>query len=68
VKQEIPRLKVLLVKVVAVHGGGHPELAGVQKTFAALAEELEAHMMKEEIVLFPYIQQLEKAISMGSPQ
>src|SRR5262245_21086351 len=32
VKQEIPRLKQLFFKVVAVHGPGHPELAAVQRT------------------------------------
>jgi regulator of cell morphogenesis and NO signaling len=65
VKQEIPRLKQLLVKVVAVHGDGHPELVGVQRTFAAVADELTAHMMKEEMVLFPYIERLETATSAG---
>jgi regulator of cell morphogenesis and NO signaling len=67
VKQEIPRLKHLMVKVVAVHGDGHPELVGVQRTFAALADELTAHMMKEEVVLFPYIERLEMATSAGLP-
>ena len=65
VKQEIPRLKQLLVKVVAVHGAGHPELIAVQGTFAALANELEGHMMKEEMVLFPYIERLEQATNAG---
>lgn len=67
VKQEVPRLKQLLVKVVAVHGADHPELAAVQRTFTALADELGAHMMKEEVVLFPYIEKLEKATSAGLP-
>src|SRR5215813_6223969 len=53
VKQEIPRLKQLLVKVVAVHCADHPELAAVQRTFLTLANELTAHMLKEEMVLFP---------------
>jgi regulator of cell morphogenesis and NO signaling len=65
VKQEIPRLKQLLAKVVAVHGDGHPELPAVQRTFAGLAEELTAHMMKEEMVLFPYIESLEAATKAG---
>jgi regulator of cell morphogenesis and NO signaling len=67
VKQEIPRLKQLLIKVVAVHGDGHPELPGVQRTFAGLAEELTSHMMKEEVVLFPYIEKLEAATKAGRP-
>jgi len=67
VKHEIPRIKQLLLKVVAVHCAGHPELAGVQRTFHALADELLGHMMKEEVVLFPYIEKLEQAASTGKP-
>jgi len=67
VKQEVPRLKQLLFKVVAVHCASHPELAAVQRTFTALADELTAHMMKEEMVLFPFIEQLEQATSAGRP-
>jgi regulator of cell morphogenesis and NO signaling len=63
VKQEVPRLQQLLAKVVAVHCAGHPELAAVQRTFAALSSELLSHMMKEEMVLFPYIKKLEEAAS-----
>lgn len=65
VKQEIPRLQRLLAKVVAVHCAGHPELAAVQRTFAGLSAELLSHMMKEEVVLFPYIENLEEAASQG---
>lgn len=65
VKQEVPRLQQLLAKVVAVHCASHPELAAVQRTFAALSSELLSHMMKEEMVLFPYIEKLEEAASQG---
>jgi regulator of cell morphogenesis and NO signaling len=65
VKQEIPRLRQLLTKVVAVHCASHPELAAVQRTFGGLADELLAHMMKEEMVLFPYIEELEEASREG---
>jgi regulator of cell morphogenesis and NO signaling len=67
VKQEIPRLKQLLFKVVAVHCASHPELAAVQRSFIGLAEELTAHMMKEEMVLFPYIERLERETRAGKP-
>jgi regulator of cell morphogenesis and NO signaling len=67
VKQEIPRLQRLLVKVVGVHGAGHPELAAVQQTFSGLANELTGHMMKEEMVLFPYIEKLEEAVRSSYP-
>jgi len=50
---ELPRLRQLVDKVVRAHGDGHPELAGVEETFAALSYELVEHMAKEEQVLFP---------------
>jgi regulator of cell morphogenesis and NO signaling len=67
VKTEVPRIKQLLWKVVAVHGSSHPELAAVQQAFHVLGEELVAHMMKEELILFPYIGTLEQARSHGKP-
>jgi len=65
VKQEIPRLQKLLAKVVSVHGRNHTELIAIQKVFTALGAELTSHMMKEEMVLFPYIAQMEKAHESG---
>jgi len=60
-KAEITRLEALLTKVVAVHGANHPELRNVQELFQQLCADLTPHMMKEEIVLFPYIVELEQA-------
>lgn len=65
-KQEIPRIQQLLRKVVAVHGKGHSELVEIQQTFVKMAEELVAHMMKEERILFPYVVELEAAVKRGS--
>jgi regulator of cell morphogenesis and NO signaling len=38
-----------------VHGGRHPELRDVLALFEPFADELSAHMAKEERVLFPLI-------------
>ena len=65
VRDEAPRLEALLQKVVSRHGEAHPELGAVQETFGALAEELFAHMMKEERVLFPFVEQMEVASRTG---
>jgi regulator of cell morphogenesis and NO signaling len=65
VKQEIPRLEKLLSKVASVHGRNHTELIGIQKVFSALGAELSSHMMKEEMVLFPYITKMELARESG---
>jgi regulator of cell morphogenesis and NO signaling len=58
---ELPRLGVLLDKVVQVHSGRHPELADCRAVFTALRDELEAHMQKEERILFPLITQMDGA-------
>ncbi len=59
-RAELPRLEAMLDKVVSRHG---PQLADVllplQRTFRELQEELLAHMMKEDRVLFPFIEDLE---------
>lgn len=65
VRQELPRIQQLLAKVVAVHGANHPELAVTQQLFAQVSAELTQHMMKEEMVLFPYINELESAAGAG---
>jgi regulator of cell morphogenesis and NO signaling len=65
VKQEVPRIQKLLARVVSVHGRNHAELLDIQQVFAGLAAELTSHMMKEEVVLFPYVVQLEEAIETG---
>lgn len=61
VKQELPRLEQLLTKVAGKHAGNHPELHQLKPVFARLSEELTSHLMKEETVLFPYVQELERA-------
>jgi regulator of cell morphogenesis and NO signaling len=58
-REELPRLAHLTAKVVRAHGERHPELAALQRVFASLRIELEAHMAKEEQVLFPICRELE---------
>ena len=59
VREEAPRLEALLARVVSRHGEAHPELRSIQETFTALAQELAAHMMKEERILFPFVENME---------
>jgi regulator of cell morphogenesis and NO signaling len=56
VRRESPRIQALLAKVSQKHGRSHGELFEVQRLFAALDGELAQHMMKEERILFPYIE------------
>ena len=57
-RQELPALEALAVKVEGVHGENHPELADLRALVAALRADLEPHMDKEEMVLFPAIGRL----------
>ncbi|MBZ5523497.1 MAG: iron-sulfur cluster repair di-iron protein [Acidobacteriia bacterium] len=63
VKAEVPRLEQLLAKVCSVHGQNHPELHQIRETFAGLGQELSMHLMKEENILFPYIVEMENAVT-----
>jgi len=65
-REAIKRLLPLTAKVVGVHGQNHPELTRVQGLIHGLADELVTHMMKEERMLFPYIEQLEEATKRGA--
>lgn len=66
-RSEIFRLEKLLQKLVSAHGKNHPELIKIQMTFAAMAQELAMHLMKEEMILFPYIERMEEAVAEQSP-
>ena len=61
VRETIPRVSALLAKVKGKHGANHPELAAIEKEFFGLGREMYAHMQKEEQILFPYIERLERA-------
>jgi regulator of cell morphogenesis and NO signaling len=61
-RTELERLEALINKVSAVHGQNHPELRKLQTLFQSLKADLLPHMLKEEQVLFPYIESLEQAI------
>jgi len=52
------RIAPLMAKVVAKHGERHPELQRIARLVRELEAELTPHMLREERVLFPYIQSL----------
>jgi regulator of cell morphogenesis and NO signaling len=66
-REETVRLTALLQKVCSVHGKNHPELFQIRAVFAGLAQELTTHLMKEEMVLFPYIERMEEAVIQSEP-
>jgi len=60
-RRAIPTLLAHTQKIASVHGKNHPELLSIAEQFEAIANELNAHMMKEERMLFPYISALAAA-------
>ena len=66
-REEIARLRPLFDKVCSVHGKNHPELLQIRALFHGLAQELTTHMMKEEMVLFPYMVRMEEAAMENAP-
>lgn len=66
-RELMPMLSQMGDKVINAHGERHPEVRDVASTFAGLRNDLESHMMKEEHVLFPFIEQLESGLGHRHP-
>lgn len=60
VRSELPQLQSMAERVAAKHGPTHPETTSIQRNLAQLADELNFHLNKEERILFPYIEDLER--------
>ncbi len=65
VAENIPLLSMYATKVAKVHGHHYKEVVTINNLFQEVAKELSAHMMKEELVLFPFIKQLARAKKEG---
>jgi regulator of cell morphogenesis and NO signaling len=59
--ENLPRLAELATKVLRVHGERHSDLATLHATVFELQADLEPHLMKEELVLFPACRALDSA-------
>lgn len=62
---ELPRLGALLDRVHAAHAEEHPELTEVRDGYAELREELEAHLAREQLIVFPLIREIDAASRSG---
>jgi regulator of cell morphogenesis and NO signaling len=67
VEENTPLLQQFLEKLVRVHGSRHEELLQIKTIFDNLARELAGHMRKEELILFPFIRNMEASIKNGNP-
>ncbi len=65
-RRELPLLGSRLVKVLEAHGPRHGDmLRPLASVFARLQAELESHMGKEEMILFPFVARAEEALVAG---
>jgi regulator of cell morphogenesis and NO signaling len=61
VRRALPAIAAYTAKLSTVHGPNHPELLEVERIFGDVVAEMTSHMMKEEQILFPYVNQLATA-------
>jgi len=62
VEREMMKIYEYAKKVATVHGHHYTEMVEVAEIFYDVSKELVAHMRKEELILFPYIKELAKAL------
>ena len=65
VQEKLPQLLEYARKVAKVHGHAYPETITIANKLESLAEELFAHLRKEELILFPYVKELSRAKEAG---
>jgi regulator of cell morphogenesis and NO signaling len=67
-RRELPAIQARLDKVYRVYNERYgPTLIGLPEVFGALRVELEMHMRKEEMILFPAVAACEDAVNAGRP-
>jgi regulator of cell morphogenesis and NO signaling len=65
-RKYLPRISEKIDKVMNAHAAKHGDmLRTLQRIFTGLREEIEPHLSKEEIVLFPYIRELSQCMDTG---
>ena len=58
-KSALQRLSPVMENVLHAHGEAHPELRELAPLFYRLKDDMDQHLMKEEIILFPYFRILD---------
>jgi regulator of cell morphogenesis and NO signaling len=66
-REELPRLETMASRVLSVHGGREPRVFGrIDAIVRELSADLNDHMRKEELILFPTIWAMEKGVTDGA--
>lgn len=67
IEGNIPVILQYLDKLCKAHGDAHPELLEIKTLFEGCATDLALHMKKEEVILFPFVKEMEKSARMHTP-
>lgn len=67
IEEKTPAILLFLSKLCKVHGERHPELFEINRIFTESAQDLAAHMKKEELILFPFIRKMVNARITNQP-
>jgi regulator of cell morphogenesis and NO signaling len=62
-REELPRLSHLINKVASRHGGHHPELVELERTFEKFKSETLDHIEREEATVFPALNKKDSTLS-----
>lgn len=65
VRQKLPGITAHTEKVALRHGDMYPELEVIAEKWKLVAEDLIAHMLKEEHILFPFVEKVQKCFDAG---
>jgi regulator of cell morphogenesis and NO signaling len=67
VRQELPRLAEMARRLVGKRGDRSPELKTIETLLEELHTDLINHIQREEMILFPFIAQMEEHLLHGGP-
>jgi regulator of cell morphogenesis and NO signaling len=67
IRTQIPEIERLMDKVYSKHGANHPELGHIRSVFHGLGQDLLTHLLKEENILFPYLERMEESVVQHEP-
>ncbi|MFA5669635.1 MAG: iron-sulfur cluster repair di-iron protein [Balneolaceae bacterium] len=65
VREKCIEIKPYLDKICRVHGRSHPELLKINEHFLDTDREMAHHMVEEETIVFPLINEMDEAIQTG---
>ena len=63
VRQKLPIITARTEKVANRHGDLHPALRVIEEKWKLVAEDLIGHMLKEEHILFPFVEKVQRYFS-----